>query len=182
MSRVIIALYCKFLCGRDPGDRRKPPTKVFEESGLASVLTSHGRAVGEHLPSSSVPVPTKETRFGSKSGSAHKGNEHRTTTSASANLRSEHRTKGNEQTRGNGRDVDGFCLATTISMGYTSPGCRRAMPRHFHFDGLHLTGRSAGICLAASGFVCSPCLVLSRGLKKVYLRGKESEFCTHKIP
>ena len=54
------------------------------------------------------------------------------------------------------RDVDGFCLATTISMGYTSPVCRRAMPRNFHCDGLHLTGRSTGICLAASiswGFI-----------------------------
>ena len=27
------------------------------------------------------------------------------------------------------RDVDGLCLAVSISMGYTSPGCRRVMPR-----------------------------------------------------
>ena len=27
------------------------------------------------------------------------------------------------------RDVDGLCHAVSISMGYTSPGCRRVMPR-----------------------------------------------------
>ena len=26
-------------------------------------------------------------------------------------------------------DVDGLCLAASISMGYTAPGCRRVMPR-----------------------------------------------------
>ena len=88
--------------------------------------------------------PQRRLVSGQRSGSAHKGNEHRTTTSASANLRSEHRTKGNEQTRGNGRDVDGLCLATIIPMCYTSPGCRRVMARHHHFDGLHLAGSSTG--------------------------------------
>ena len=29
------------------------------------------------------------------------------------------------------------CLATIISMVYTSPGCRRIMHRHLHVDGLH---------------------------------------------
>ena len=36
------------------------------------------------------------------------------------------------------------CLATIISMVYTSPGRRRIMPRRLHFDGLHLTGMSEG--------------------------------------
>ena len=40
------------------------------------------------------------------------------------------------------------CLCTTISMVYTSPGCRRIMPRRLHFDGLHLTGMSEGYALA----------------------------------
>ena len=42
------------------------------------------------------------------------------------------------------RDVDGLCFAASISMGYTSPGSRRAMPCHLHFDGLHLAGMSTG--------------------------------------
>ena len=43
------------------------------------------------------------------------------------------------------------CLATIISMVYTSPGCRRIMPRRLHFDGLHLTGMSEGYASAHLG-------------------------------
>ena len=49
------------------------------------------------------------------------------------------------------RDVDGVCLTASISMGSTSPGFRRVMPRHSHFDGLHLGGMSTGYLAAWEG-------------------------------
>ena len=49
------------------------------------------------------------------------------------------------------RDVDGVCLTASISMGSTSPGFRRVMHRHSHFDGLHLGGMSTGYLAASEG-------------------------------
>ena len=48
------------------------------------------------------------------------------------------------------RNVDGVCIAASISMGSTSPGCRRVMPRHHQFNGQHLGCRLV-LCLRRMG-------------------------------
>ena len=59
-----------------------------------------------------------------------------------------HHHVGGYTSRGCRRAIAWLC---TISMVYTSPGCRRIMPRRLHFDGLHLTGMSEGYASAHLG-------------------------------
>ena len=57
-----------------------------------------------------------------------------------------HHHVGGYSSRGCRRAI--ACMCTIISMVYTSPGCRRIMPRRLHFHVLHLTGVSEGYASA----------------------------------